>query len=416
MISHAALFCLRGDEEVPGGLGTPQYVADFYRIKCAQCLALDDYTRPGKYKVETLILYFGTEYLRISDAQRGTSILLSIIVRLAMHMGLHRDPKNFPNISPFEAEMRRRLWTVLTEIELLVSFQFGLPANIQSRYFDTEVPKNLHDEDFDETVTELPPERPLTDRTVVLYTIVKSWMVKAFGEILATMSSKESPTYGEVKRLDKQLERAHDQIPQLLQMRSFNLSITDPVDLIMQRLWIELMYQKARIVLHRRYFVLAREDNRYVHSRSTCINAATRILEYQFDVHTEFQAGGRLSKERWFLSSLSTHDFLLADMMLCLELSFILQQDPSCESTDLFLPKDRLLDIIKMSRHIWGDSRTQSAEAARAFKILSRMLTISTGIQYESSPDSSSNSENVDMRQRPSYNMMYGKYYPRPGV
>ncbi|RNJ58924.1 hypothetical protein D7B24_004017 [Verticillium nonalfalfae] len=411
---HAAFFCLRGDEEVPGNIGPPQYVLDLYRIRSAQCLALDDYTKPGKYKVEALILYFGTEYLRLSDAQRGTSIMMAIIVRLAMHSGLHRDPKHFQGLTVFEHEMRKRLWTILVEIDVLVAFQFGLPGNVQHRYFDTGLPHNLYDEDFDDTTTELPLERPFTERTPALYTIVKSRLVVAFGDILARMADRDSPTYGEVLRLNDQLEKAHEDIPPVLRARSFSLSIGDPIDLIMQRLWIELMYLKARVVLHRRYFALGRNDQRYAPSRFNCIDAATKTLEYQFDVNTEIQPGGRLSKERWFLSSLSTHDFLLANMMLCLELSFLLRASTPSAAAVAAEPieKDRLLHILRTSRGIWGSMRTQSAEASRAFKIISRMLTISTGTQYESSPDSAADGNaqpgGVDLNQRPSYQFASG--------
>jgi hypothetical protein len=411
MISHAALFCLRGDEEVPGNLGAPMSVCNAYRIRSAHALALDDYTKPGKWKIEAMILYFGIEYLRLSDAQRGTSIILTIIVRLGMHSGLHRDPTHYKDISVFECEMRRRLWTLLTEIEVLVAFQFGLPPCIQMRFCDTRLPKNYLDEDFDESTTEWPAERPQTDRTPALYTIVTSHIAVAFSNILATVTSSESPTYGEVLRLDQKLEEAHDAIPPLLRMRPFSTSILDPIDLIMQRLWIELMYQKARIVLHRRYFAAARADNRYRFSHFACIDASTRILQHQFDIHNEMLPGGRLSKERWFLSSLSTHDFLLANMMLCLELSHVLKKE---EPQDMVgspgpIERERLLNIINTSRNIWQARCDESAEATRAFKILSRMLTISTGVQYDVVPDAASPEASVDPTQRPAYQFAQGK-------
>lgn len=418
MIAHAAFFCLRGggDEEIPGGLGPPQYVFDFYRIRTAQCLALDDYSRPGRHKVETLLLYLGLEYLRRTDAQRGTSILLSIMCRLAMHTGLHRDPTHYKEMTTFECEMRRRLWTVITEIDILISFQFGLPANIQRQYFDTQLPKNLMDEDFDELTTELPPERPLTERTSTLYTIVKSRIVVAMGDIVSKMASNVSPTYSEVFRLDKQLEDAHDAIPPILRARPFRLSLTDPIDLIMQRLWIELMYQKSRIILHRRYFVAGHSDHQYGHSRSTCLKAATAILGHQWEVHNEFQPLGRLSRERWFLSSLSTHDFLLADMILCLEISCLLKtKDAKSGGGERLLNHEakeqleQLTAMIRTSRGIWQTMREDSAEANRAFKILSRMLSISTGVSYESSPDSSIVADSIDLQQPPSYHFPQGE-------
>ena len=108
------------------------------------------------------------------------------------------------------------------------------------------------DEDFDESTAELPPGRPLTELTPTLYAIVKSRIVVAMGDIVSRMASNTSPTYGDVLRLDKQLEDAHDAIPPILRSRPFALSLADPIDVIMQRLWIELMYQKSRIILHRR--------------------------------------------------------------------------------------------------------------------------------------------------------------------
>lgn len=362
-----------------------------------------------------MILYFGIEYLRLSDAQRGTSILMTMTVRLAMHMGLHKDPSHYKELSIFECEMRRRLWTLVTEIDLLVSFQFGLPSNVQRRYFDTKLPRNLFDEDFDESTTEWPPERPLTESTPALYTIVKSRIVVAFGDILATVMSRDTPSYGEVLRLDKRLEEAYEAIPPLLKMRLFRLSITDPVDIIMQRLWIELMYQKARIVLHRRYFTVARRDNRYEYSHWACMNASVKILEHQFEIHHEMLPGGRLSKERWFLSSLSTHDFLLANMMLALELSFLLPKDGEEGGDTGMFDREKLLAMISTSRGIWQARSEESVEAARAFKILSRMLTIATGVQYEMVPRTAA-VEAVAPSQRPSYQHAHGKYGVLQGV
>ncbi|KAH8890490.1 hypothetical protein GQ53DRAFT_177655 [Thozetella sp. PMI_491] len=401
MICHTSLFCMRGDEEIPGNLGPPLEVFDAYRVRGAQCLALDDYTKPGEYKVETLILYFGTEYLRETDAMLGTSVLLSIVLRLAMHMGFHRDPRHYPEMPPFEGEMRRRIWTVLVGVDLLVSFQFGLPGNIHSRFYDTEPPRNLLDEDFDEDTKELPPSRPESERTLTLYTIVKNRILNVFGDIVTAITSRSPVKYSEIMQLDKTLEEVHDSLPSSLRYRPFSQSLIDPINLIMQRYWIELLYQKSRSILHRKYLGIAHMTTQVAHSRLTCLDAATKTLRHQYDIHCEIQPGGRLAKERWFLSSLSVHDFLLADMILCLELSYIYAAEKSPDAsasavrafstlnkTEAVIPKEQLLEILRTSRSIWQTMRHESSEANRAFKILSRMLTMSTGAAFESSPES----------------------------
>ncbi|KAK3503244.1 hypothetical protein B0T13DRAFT_486167 [Neurospora crassa] len=401
LYANSALFCIHTGEEVPGNLGSPMQAYSMLKATGAHALALSDYSTPGKNKLEALYVYFIAEFIGQPDAPLSTSIIFANIVRLAMHMGLHRDPKHYPNMSPFEGEMRRRLWLQFVEVDQIVAFQFGLPSNIQSRFYDTEIPRNLLDTDFDENTKELPPSRPESEMTSVLLNIVKSRMICAFADITAAMCSRNPISYAEVIRLDKQLEDAHNSLPPLLQFRSFAESKDDPIDVVMQRFWMELMYQKARIVLHRRYMGIGRTDKRYAHSQQVCLDAATKTLRGQFDLYCERQPQGRLASEKngqFFRASITTHDFLLAGMILCLELSHIRAREkreaspcgtrPNAVENDV-ISKDALMQMLETSRQIWQSTRKESTEANRAFKILSKMLCLSTGAVFESSPESS---------------------------
>ncbi|KAK4653421.1 hypothetical protein QC762_507140 [Podospora pseudocomata] len=399
MFCNASLYYMKSGEELPGRLGDAGAAYRIYKARCAQCLVLGDYTKPWRYKLEAMILYFGSEYLGQQDAHINVSVILSIIVRLAMHMGLHRDPKHYPDMSPFEGEMRRRLWTVLRDVDILIGFQFGLPGNIPNDLYDTALPRNLHDEDFDENTLELPPSRPETEKTVTLWCIMKGRIVNVFSEITTAMSSRKAPGLSDIMRMDRKIDELATQFPPSLRYRPFSQSVVDPVDIIMQRYQLELLFLKCRIVLHRRYMGYARKDKRYEHSRRVCLEAATKTLRHQYDVHCELQMGGRLSHERshWFLSSLSTHNFLLADMILCLELWFLKAREgrspPAVEqSPEMIMTKDQILDILRTSRLIWQGRRKESAEANKAFNILTKMLSLSTGESLDGSPESSNNS------------------------
>lgn len=68
-----------------------------------QCLVTGDYTKPGEYTVETMLLYLFGEYSSRWDADLGLWLISSLATRIAYRLGLHRDPKNFPSISPFQA-------------------------------------------------------------------------------------------------------------------------------------------------------------------------------------------------------------------------------------------------------------------------------------------------------------------------
>ncbi|KAK1832959.1 fungal-specific transcription factor domain-containing protein [Podospora conica] len=165
MCSHAALYSKMASEVLPGNLGDSLEMFNLFRVRAAQCLTLGDYTKPGLYKVQAMFLHYGSEFVRQNEAILGASTLLCITIRLAMHMGMHRDPRHYPGMTPYEGEMRRRMWSVLVEVDLLISFQFGLPSNITPGSYDTELPRNLHDEDFDEDSIHLPPSRPETELT-----------------------------------------------------------------------------------------------------------------------------------------------------------------------------------------------------------------------------------------------------------
>lgn len=130
-----------------------------YREKVTQCLVLGKYTRPGPYCVETLVLYFTVEHFLCTDTEVGTWILLGMIVRVAMRTGYHRDPSHSPSIPPLHAEMQRRVWNTIFQLDLMISAQVSLPRALKEGQYDTSEPRNLLDEDFDENTTHLPPSR-----------------------------------------------------------------------------------------------------------------------------------------------------------------------------------------------------------------------------------------------------------------
>lgn len=93
-----------------------QKMEDEYRELAANCLVYADYTNPGEYTVEALIMYFSNEHFRSRDGQFGNFLTFSMLVRVAMRMGYHRDASHYKNISVFQGEMRRRVWAVIVQL------------------------------------------------------------------------------------------------------------------------------------------------------------------------------------------------------------------------------------------------------------------------------------------------------------
>jgi hypothetical protein len=86
-------------------------------------------------------------------------------VRMAMSMGLHCDPNEFPNISIFEGEQRRRLWATVVEIDLQTSLMSGCPALIREGDYNAVPPANLDDLQLYEEMTEHPVPKSLDEWT-----------------------------------------------------------------------------------------------------------------------------------------------------------------------------------------------------------------------------------------------------------
>lgn len=54
------------------------------------------------------------------------------LLRTAIQMGFHRDPKYLPKMSILQAEMRRRLWATILELNIQSSIGSGMPFLIVS--------------------------------------------------------------------------------------------------------------------------------------------------------------------------------------------------------------------------------------------------------------------------------------------
>ena len=370
----------RGGDEPPEFRGKVIDLTNTYRKLTTQCLVLADFTKPITGTIETLVLYLHSEYSQSKDSEVGIWVLVGMIVRLAMRMGYHRDSKNYPSISPFQGEMRRRVWSYVRQGDVLFSFQIGLPSMIRSGDCDTALPRNIYDDEFNEDTKELPPSRPRSAPTPVSYMIAKAETAFAFGQVVERSHSVNACSYEEVMRLDATLRAVRAQLPAHLRLRPLEESAMDPAALIMQRFNLSILYNKGQCVLHRKFLDRARDNPRYAHSRRTCIDASMELLHHQVTLHYESHLGGRLHNMQWALTSLTAHDFLLAAMIVSLELYYGSQDKAASKSaSDLYWGNERrreMTQALEASKNIWKELKDQSIEAYKASEMLSVMLAM----------------------------------------
>lgn len=373
----------RAGDEPPEYRGQSWQMSTDYRRLTAQCLMLSDVTQPTPYTVETLLLHTYADNARSCDAEVGINISVTMLVRLAMRMGYHRDPAPYPVITPFQAEMRRRVWTAVRRSDILFNQQVGLPPVIRPRDTNVALPRNIYDDELFEEMTSLPPSRPTEEITPTSYIIANARLTSLLGEIIDDVQGFTNISYEDVMKYDQRLKEFQACLPPHLIMRSMKDSARDSTNLILQRYSVDLLYLKGVVTLHRKFLAQSRVNSRFAYSRSACLDASLKILDHQVTLHQESQVGGRLRNVKWFISSLNTNDFLLAGMITCLDLYHTMVAERAGRSPpgdDGFMwtsdRREEMFVAIQQSFRIWESRQNQSMEAYKGATTLKIMCNI----------------------------------------
>ncbi|KAJ8105374.1 hypothetical protein ONZ43_g7450 [Nemania bipapillata] len=156
-------------EEVKTNFGAEkQQLIARYRFATEQALAKANCVTTSELVVLQAFVLFLILVRRYDDT-KFSSALTGLVVKIAQSLGLHRDGSHFDNLSPFDIEMRRRLWWAICVLDLRSAEDQGCELTVVERSFDTRFPLNVNDSDISPEMTEFPPERiGSTDMTFCL--------------------------------------------------------------------------------------------------------------------------------------------------------------------------------------------------------------------------------------------------------
>lgn len=85
--------------------------------------------------------------LRLHTKSRSSWALLALVYRLCQAHGLHRDGEGTA-FSPYEAELRRRLWAQIIVLDVRAAQDRGTEPMIREEDFNTVGPTNINDDAF----------------------------------------------------------------------------------------------------------------------------------------------------------------------------------------------------------------------------------------------------------------------------
>ncbi|RSL51072.1 hypothetical protein CEP54_011602 [Fusarium duplospermum] len=205
-------------------------------------------------------------------------VLTGLLLRTAMYMGLHRDPSKIGDgeMTVFRAEMRRRLWLSILELNLQSAYDAGGAPLISSDDYDTLPPADLDDN----SLTNEPGDSTLGGRADGGSTRLSAALALAHSlplrlKILRHANDfRARDSYSETLRLNSELVQACHQLSKTLERLSCSPSraITQFYASL-----AELLAYRCFHTLHQPVIMRLMSDPKYYFSQKMYIDGALKI-------------------------------------------------------------------------------------------------------------------------------------------
>ncbi|KAJ5610689.1 hypothetical protein N7510_007408 [Penicillium lagena] len=203
------------------------------------------------------------------------------LLRLAINQGLNRDPKHFPSLSVFDGEMRRRVWGTVLELNLQLSLDTAMPPLLTKDDFDTELPSNLDDQDFDKSTITLPATRPIDNYT---HSSMQILLLRSFNtrlqiaKIINQCNIKQS--YETSIALDTELNTSCKEMTVLFREYLAHTPKRRLGPTPFHHRLLDTLLRRFLLNLHRPFTVQALEDPRFYLSRKLSLESAMATASY----------------------------------------------------------------------------------------------------------------------------------------
>lgn len=279
------------------------------------------------------------------------------LLRSAFYMGLHRDPSRLPKMSRLEAEIRRRLWNTILELELKTSVDSGGFPSISPDTSDTRPPADLNDADLmgEDEPTDAEASGRFTDMSVALA------LRGSFRDRLAIYQMLNATpfrgTYDDTIRLHHRFTAAFRTLTSKL--KSYTSSEGQPTSF--QRRLVEVMSRRCLLSLHLPYLGPGFKDPTFSFSRNQVTESAVRMYHLLFP-STALSSERTLIPNEDDLETLSTEGDDLSRLAVCAagfwrllasqpSMIILLELQTAMNDDESLGPPTVRPDLLNISRH-----------------------------------------------------------------
>ncbi|KAI9369157.1 fungal-specific transcription factor domain-containing protein [Aspergillus egyptiacus] len=299
------------------------------------------------------------------------------LVHTAMVMGMHRDPLRFSKMTPFWAEMRRRLWVTILELDLQASMDIGVSPSIDLDQYDCDLPSNCHDSDMSENMLEVPVSR---DEGIVTQSSFQIMLARSLPLRIriakAVNSLNFDLSYDEALQLGEALLRLMNEALALFATPSSGGGPS------FARSFMLFLMQRTLLALHRPFSLSISLSPKYSYSRKICLESALEMLtQFEFPP-SGFQIaqtpclghiGGGMFRDECFHAAIT----------VCVELSLQIAESGSSSAPSTLggslnelvrSQQDVLLRVLERAHDNFGRRISPKGNGCKAFVFLSMAL------------------------------------------
>ncbi|TPX09852.1 uncharacterized protein E0L32_008874 [Thyridium curvatum] len=193
-----------------------------------------------------------------------------MLVRNAISAGLHREPSDFTRVSPFHAELRRRLWYSILEFDLQACFAKGRTPLVRKDDYDCLPPSDMQDDDLIGNITAAQVEAAQTSSKATLPLFIRLAKSLSLRTDVCRLVNGINLTadYGQVLKLDAELKTFLGQVATAIHQEANHC----------KRILLTILIRRATIALHAPFVTRTLQDPRYLYSRQVCVEMSTTIL------------------------------------------------------------------------------------------------------------------------------------------
>lgn len=235
--------------------------------------------------------------VRRHDESRFSWALTGLVIRIAQGMGLHRDGTHL-KLSPFETEIRRRIWWAILVLDLRSAEELGTDMTISERSYDTLKPSNINDSDISPGSTEFPV--PREGRSDCAVSIVRCEICGLSRRLVAAASAMSSLCPGVDQSSIAERERMLIEVYQRVEHKFLQhvLDETDPLYWVAAMIARVIVAKMCLVIYHPMLFP-GSEYELTDEIRQRIYVAAIEVIEYGHKLNTD----PRCKQYRWLFKT-----------------------------------------------------------------------------------------------------------------